>query len=49
MKYENKYYCDDCETEMNEINKFGLHDICDKCELSYQNIKDYFSQIEEKK
>jgi len=41
MKYENKYYCDDCETEMNEINKFGLHNICDKCELSYQ--------IEEKK
>ena len=36
MKYENKYYCDDCEIEMNKINKYGLHDLCDKCELFYQ-------------
>ena len=36
MKVEEKYYCDDCEIEIDKINKFGLHDICDKCELSYQ-------------
>lgn len=36
MKIKGKNYCDDCEIEINEINKYGLHDICDKCELSYQ-------------
>ena len=36
MKIGNKYLCDDCEAEMNEINKYGLHDLCDKCEEFYQ-------------
>ena len=36
MKKENRYYCDDCEREMNEVNKYGLTDVCDKCESFYQ-------------
>ena len=42
MKIKNKYLCDDCETEMNEVNKYGLHGLCDECETFYQlkNIKE---------
>ena len=36
MKIKNKYFCDDCEIEIGEINKYGLHDLCDKCEEFYQ-------------
>ena len=36
MKIKDKYFCDDCEAEMGEINKYGLHDLCDKCEEFYQ-------------
>ena len=36
MKIGSKYYCDDCEKEMNKVNKYGLHNLCDKCESFYQ-------------
>ena len=35
MKVKNKHFCDDCEKEMNKVNRYGLHDLCDKCERSY--------------
>ena len=39
MKVKDKYFCDDCEIEMNKVNKYGLHDLCDECEMSYQMEK----------
>ena len=36
MNDKGKYFCDDCEIEMNETNKYGLHDICDDCETAYK-------------
>ena len=46
MKVNNKYFCDDCEIEMDKFNKYGLQDICDDCETFYKLT--YKNQMERK-
>ena len=37
MKINSKHICDDCESVIpHKFNKYGLTDICDKCEEFYQ-------------
>ena len=47
MKIENKYLCDDCEKEMNKVNKYGLHNVCDGCEPQYHTQEHLLSLSEQ--